>query len=333
MLGLTVTVLTVPTYRAESSIQIDQQASRVLDAPDIEPVQAVQDADRFLQTQTEILRSRALAIRVAETLGLFGGNGFLEAMHVKPLSGAMGTLGAGEAHREQVIAVLRDNLSITLPDGSRVARIAFDSPDPAMAAKVANAFANTMISSNLSRRFDTSVYARQFLREQLEQAKERLEESERSMVGYARSSGIIDTDAIREAGSAASGAPSLVASSLIESNDALSQARSRRIDAEQLWTTTRSAPLMSLPEVLSNPAIQTMMERARNWREATPNKASAARTTIPTSSACAARSPRSTSASPISPKISAVRSATASAPPSFRNSRCRARSNGCATRR
>ncbi|MPS68107.1 MAG: polysaccharide biosynthesis tyrosine autokinase [Novosphingobium sp.] len=261
LLGLTVTVLTVPTYRAESSIQIDQQASRVLDAPDIEPVQAVQDADRFLQTQTEILRSRALAIRVAETLGLFGGNGFLEAMHVKPLSGAMGTLGAGEAHREQVIAVLRDNLSITLPDGSRVARIAFDSPDPAMAAKVANAFANTMISSNLSRRFDTSVYARQFLREQLEQAKERLEESERSMVGYARSSGIIDTDAIREAGSAASGAPSLVASSLIESNDALSQARSRRIDAEQLWTTTRSAPLMSLPEVLSNPAIQTMMER------------------------------------------------------------------------
>lgn len=261
LLGLAVTFLTVPTYRAESSLQIDQQASRVLDTPDIEPVQAVQDADRFLQTQTEILRSRALAIRVAETLGLFNGDGFLAVMRVKPQVGVAGPLGAREAHQEQVIAVLRDNLSITLPAGSRVARIEFDSPEPAMAARIANAFANTMISSNLNRRFDTSVYARQFLREQLEQAKERLEESERSMVGYARSSGIIDTDAIRETGTANNQAPSLVASSLIEANDTLSQARSRRIDAEQLWTTTRSAPLMSIPEVLSNPAVQKMMER------------------------------------------------------------------------
>ncbi len=261
LLGITVTFLTVPTYRAEASLQIDQQASRVLDSPDIEPVQAVQDADRFLQTQIEILRSRALAIRVAESLGLFAGDHFLQTMRVRPRTGPIGSLDADQAHREQVIAVLRDNLTVTLPEGSRVAHVAFDSPDPLTASRVANAFADAMISSNLSRRYDTSVYARQFLREQLEQAKERLEVSEQSMVAYARANGIIDTDAVRETSPGTSSAPSLMTTSLIEANEALSQARARRIDAQQLWVSTQAAPIMSLPEVLSNSAIQTMMDR------------------------------------------------------------------------
>ena len=261
LLALTVTFLTVPTYRAESSLQIDQQASRVMDAPDIEPVQAVQDADRFLQTQTEILRSRALAIQVAEKMGLYRGNAFLEAMHVKPQTGPVGPLDAEQAHREQVLAVLHSNLTVTLPEGSRIARISFDSPDPVLASRIANAFAEAMIAGNLSRRYDASAYARQFLREQLEQAKERLEESERSMVGYARATGIVDTDAVRPAGAGAQDATSLTAASLIKANDALADARARRIDAQQRWAATQAAPPMSLPEVLSNPAIQTMMTR------------------------------------------------------------------------
>lgn len=261
LLGLSVTLLTTPTYRAEASLQIDQQASRVLDAPDVEPVQAVQDADRFLQTQTEILGSRTLAIRVAETLGLFKNRAFLDAMRVKWDDRAPGRGDADAALRERVLATLREHLNVTLPDGSRIARVTFDSPDPALAARIANAFADAMIASNLSRRFDTSGYARQFLREQLQQAKERLEESERSMVAYARSTGIIDTDAIKSANQQTNGTPSLVGASLVEANNALSQARARRIDAEEFWRNTQAAPLMSLPDVLSNPVVQTMMER------------------------------------------------------------------------
>lgn len=261
LLGLSVTLLTTPTYRAEASLQIDQQASRVLDAPDVEPVQAVQDADRFLQTQTEILRSRTLAIRVAETLGLFKDRAFLDAMRVKWKGSAPGQADAEVALRERVLATLREHLNVTLPDGSRIARVTFDSPDPALAAKIANAFADAMIASNLSRRFDTSGYARQFLREQLQQAKERLEESERSMVAYARSTGIIDTDAIKSANQQTNSTPSLIGASLVEANDALSQARARRIDAEQFWRNAQAAPVMNLPDVLSNPVVQTMMER------------------------------------------------------------------------
>ena len=258
--GTAATLLTVPGYRAQSSIQIDLQSTRILASPDIEPIQAVEDSDRFLQTQLEILRSRALAARVAATLGLFADPGFLNASHVEPDRAMAAKLGMRAAVRERVIGVLQDNLKVTLPDGSRVVRIAFDSPDPVLAAKIANAFADAMISSNLSRRFDASAYARSFLREQLEQARERLESSEQSMIGYARQSGIIDTAAARQA--AEGSAPqSLVAASLIQANDALAAARTRRIDAQEQWESVRRAPLMNLPDVLANPTVQSLMEK------------------------------------------------------------------------
>lgn len=262
LLGIAITLLTVPVYRAESSIQIDQQVSQVLDTPDVQPVEAVQDVDRFLQTQVGVLESRTLAIRVAETLDLFSGNGFLNAMRVDPDTSTVEKLGAVEAHREQVIALLRKNLQIALPQESRIAKIAFDSPDPALSARVANAFAEIMIAANLSRRYDTSAYARRFLQEQLAEAKERLEASERAMVGYARQTGIIDTKLAAQPGQLGQAdGGSLTTSSLLQSNDVLSAVKARRIDAQQLWESARTARLTSLPEVLSNPAVQTMMER------------------------------------------------------------------------
>ncbi|WP_336962978.1 GumC family protein [Sphingobium aquiterrae] len=262
VLGLAVTLLTTPTYRAQSSIQIEQQASRVLDTPDLQPTEAIQDADRFLQTQLEIMQSRALAIRVAEAQRLFAGNGFLDAMRVKPDDEPAGTLSPQQAHREQVIEVLQENLKVSLTQNSRIVRIAFDSPDPALSARIANAFADNMIGSNLSRRFDASSYARRFLQEQLAETKERLENSERAMIVYARATGIIDTSSAAPGQSMGSAnTNSLTVSSLVQANDALVAATARRIDAQQLWDNARNARLSSLPEVLSNPAVQMLQQQ------------------------------------------------------------------------
>ncbi|MGK2908448.1 MAG: GumC family protein [Sphingobium sp.] len=266
-LGLTITLLITPTYRAQSSIQIEQQASRVLDAPDIQPAEAIQDADRFLQTQLEIMQSRSLATRVGEAMRLFSGDAFFKAMRVKPEEKPAGTLSLQEARREQTIALLQDNLKVSLTQNSRIVRITFDSPDPALAARIANAFADNMIGSNLSRKFDTSSYARRFLQEQLTETKERLENSERAMNVYARSSGIIDTSSGMPAQTGSSSGNSLTVSSLVQANDALVAATARRIDAEQLWNNARSSKLDSLPEVLSNPAVQ-MMQQQRATLEA-----------------------------------------------------------------
>ena len=73
--ALVATMLQTKRYDAVVAIQINDSSGRVLgskeDQPD-EANQAAWDVDRFLKTQTEIIASRGMALRVAQKLGLIG---------------------------------------------------------------------------------------------------------------------------------------------------------------------------------------------------------------------------------------------------------------------
>ena len=70
-------------------------------------------------------------------------------------------------------------------------RISFDSPSPAWAQRIANGVADSYVSSNLERRYGATAYARQFLKERIEELKLKLEESEKALVAYAESKELI----------------------------------------------------------------------------------------------------------------------------------------------
>src|SRR5688572_9307256 len=63
MAGVALALLTAPLYRASTSVQIDQQTARILESEDIEPMVPSQEAERFLQTQVDIIKSKSLAQR------------------------------------------------------------------------------------------------------------------------------------------------------------------------------------------------------------------------------------------------------------------------------
>ena len=66
-----------------------------------------------------------------------------------------------------MIQALRDNLIVSLPRGSRVVPVEFDSASPALAATIANSYADNLIAGNLQRHYDTSSYSKDFLQNQL----------------------------------------------------------------------------------------------------------------------------------------------------------------------
>ena len=74
---------------------------------------------------------------------------------------------------------------------SRIVRLTFSHPNPAVAQRVANGYAEVFITDNLDRRFEATAYARRFLEERLTQIKAKLEESERLIVQYADEKGIV----------------------------------------------------------------------------------------------------------------------------------------------
>lgn len=256
--AVVITMLTTPIYVASSSVQIEQQTATILEKSDVEPTVPMADADRFLETQASILRSRALAERVAYSLNLAKNDRFIEAMGGEPPQ-ATGRALIVARHR-RVVGLLMKNLTIKVPTDSRVATISFSSPSPEIAAQVANSYADNYIRSNLERRFDSSAYARQFLQNQIAQTKERLEDSEEALLGYARSEGLVETSAASQTGEGG-GSNSLTTSNLRDINTSYVAVRAERVKAEQRWNQARATPLMSLPEVQASPVVQALMTR------------------------------------------------------------------------
>lgn len=259
LVAAAVTLMMAPIYTAQATLQIDRESVRVLNVDDVSPREAP-GGEEFFQTQYGLLRSRSLAERVIDSLGLASSNAFIEAMGgTAPERGNRSAAEFASIRRELVIKLVQSNFAVSPIRGSRLVRISFDSPDPALAARVTNAYAENFIQANLDRRYESSSYAREFLEEQIGQTKAKLEEAERALVDYATNQQIIN---VTEAGPNGEGQTQSLSGTNLESlNSALGQARAARIAAEQRWRQARAAPLMSLPEVLGNPAIQRLQEQ------------------------------------------------------------------------
>ena len=259
-LALVATMLDTPRYSASSSVQINDQSDEVLGA-DFETQMAPPtdwDVDRFLNTQLDVLKSRALAERVADALDLVDNKErFFAAMEV-PASQIKPT----EAeNRTWIIDLLQENLEADLRRSTRIVMITFTSTDPEMSASVANAFAEEFIQQTLQRRFDSSSYARNFVAEQLDEARRNLEDSEVALNAYARETGLLRTrDAVSPTNQEAE-AGSVTSSTLLAYNQAAIRARETRINAESRWDAVRNSALFSSQPVLNHPTVQILMSR------------------------------------------------------------------------
>lgn len=259
ILALVATMLDTPRYTAVTTVQINDQSEQVL-GDELESqaeVNKASDVERFLNTQVDILKSRGLAERVARRLNLGGNDRFYVAMERSP----PGNDKSEAQRRDELLNLLTDNMSAVLPRNSRIVEISFTSTDPALSARIANAFAEEFIQSNLQRRFESSAYARNFISEQLEEARVRLETSERDLNSYAREVGLIRMRDGNAENGQSDNSGSVTTSSLMQLNEAANMAKAERIAAEGRWRTEQASPLFSSKEVLGNPTVQNLMTR------------------------------------------------------------------------
>ena len=261
VIGATLTFLMTPIYTAQATLQIDREAARVFNAEEVAPTENMMQGEEFFQTQYGLIRSRSLAERVIENLGLASSNEALNAMGVEPPEA--GGTAASQAARRRAIALgaLQKNLSVSPVRGSRLVAIGYDSPNPLVAARIANGFAENFIQANLDRKFESSAYAREFLEERIAQTKERLESAERQLVAYAANQQIINIGEASEGGAGSRSTESLTSNNLVAINNALARSRAERVAAEERWRSARTSELMTLPEVLQNPSIQRLTEQ------------------------------------------------------------------------
>lgn len=254
-LGAAASRLMTPIYAAQATVEIDREGDRVLGAGEVRPFDLGASDDEFFQTQYGLLRGRSLAERVARTLGLARDGAFLDRMG----AGRPAAISSPVDRAERVVDFLRRHLTVAPTRGSRLVGIRFNSPDPAMSARVANAFADEFIAAGLDRRFGASVYARKFLEQSLADVKARLEASEGELVAYARRQQIIPLAPGSPSDDPEAG-QSLAGANLEAFNAALAAAKADRIHAEQRWRQARSSGDLAVPDVLQNPTVQQLSE-------------------------------------------------------------------------
>lgn len=267
LLGLIATLLVTPQYTATATIEISREANQVTNFQGVEREASVADQE-FYQTQYGLLQSRSLSERVAVQLRLVDDPKFYERFGVSSDASAFQLVNgrypaAGRATRQRVAGeILRNRLDVAPTRLSRLVDIRVTSPDAEFSAKVANAWSDAFIQTNLERKVQATSYGRNLLQRQLAQQKERLDESQRQLVSYASQQRIINLPAQSNADGTTS-ERSIVADDLASLNTALSQATAERIAAEARYREGGRAGASS--EALRNQAINSLRQRRAEY--------------------------------------------------------------------
>ncbi|WP_083952371.1 GumC family protein [Sphingobium amiense] len=253
--GALLILMATPDYRATASVEVQDVPAGAAGAGPAQRMSA-SDTETLMQTQLEVLRSRALAEDVARDLALVGTPTFFDGMGEKRPADGKGGQSQRQVEQARVVDLLRSHLEVRLPGKSRILEISFVSANPVLSARVANSYADSLIRADLKRGFDAGVQARRFLLGELDGARRDLERAERDLATYAAHSG----RPVSEGGAATLAAPEgSTAARLAQLNAFRAQATAERIAAQKRWESARGASADSLPDVLNNGAMQQIV--------------------------------------------------------------------------
>lgn len=176
-------------YQATASIIIEPMAPEVLSG-----VREVVDLGtggywtnkEFYETQYNIIKSRAIARRVIDKLGLDKDAHFLGLDHIKD-----------PQERERVakkvdpIKRLISRITVEPIRNSRMVYIKVEDPNPEFAALLANTVASAYIEANLDTKLDATKSAGDWLSDQLNSLKEKVEKSEKALHDFKKAHNIL----------------------------------------------------------------------------------------------------------------------------------------------
>lgn len=256
IVGLLYSLLATRKYTAQALIEIQRETGSFVKVEGATNNDNIADQE-FYQTQYGLLKSKALAERVANDLALYNNATFLKAAGIVTDDNAPRPGVAVSAQQRQdrtgaAAGYLLKRFEVEPERFSRLVTIRFTGTDPALTKRIVDTWSTDFIKMTLERRYDATAYARTFLEQRLVQLRSRIDESERQLVNYASSQGIVTLP------SGAQGAErSIVADNLANLNTELGRAVADRVQAESRLAETNGA----VSEAITNPTITSLRQR------------------------------------------------------------------------
>lgn len=240
--GIIVTLITPVTYRATVQLQITSENGSTTNPS-------------FLANSYELLKSRLLARKVIDAIG-FSSNGddqkqtnaknFLSHLtnEVKTLINSDDS-GIGSIPLEEHFL---EALTIEPVPDSTLVKIHYDSPEPLMAARIANEIATQFIAIKQTPEATTTDAIKGVISTQINDAKIALEKSEAALAEYAKKYEITAT----------TGSPDPNADRLTQLEASVTEAEKIRIDTESLYEQSRKGETIQF--LTDNPAVRNLQD-------------------------------------------------------------------------
>ncbi len=262
------TLMQTPIYRASGMLEFEKENPAT---PTLQEVFEIENiSTTFLETQYKVLQSESLAERVIDELHLEQHKEFNETPVSSPLSApkaeattsplttrAVAPLAERDpATYEKVLKKFQERLSIDPVVKSRLVVIRFEAEDPQLAANIVNSLTHNYIQQSL----EGNQRATEWLSEQLDEVKGKVEKAETELQRYARDKNLLFLET-------PDGRPENIANDrLRDLQDELTKSQALRIEKESLYRLVEAGDFGSLPGVVENKLMQDLTVRLADLR-------------------------------------------------------------------
>lgn len=263
------TFTVTPQFKATGVLKVSAQSDKITKFDDLEST--AMKTMEFQQTQVKMLQSEQLAIRVIERMDLNSnkvfnpatgksGNdgGFFAAIKsfIRPEEdmNTVSLLNDDARNQIEIDKALKQfqNLFVVSPiKNSELIEVSFQSPSPGLASEVTNTVMDEFVNMTMDNKLRMSQDASKFLNKQIEAAQIKLEQSEQELQKFARGIGIVSLDPSQN----------LVMKQLEQLNQALAEARAKRILKEARYQQLLSPEAGNLKETTHNELIWRLKDK------------------------------------------------------------------------
>lgn len=261
------TLKTKPVFEARALLEIEKENPNILTVKELFELETV--SDTYLETQYKVLRSDALARRVILQLRLDRLSEFnpYASSPTTVAAAAPGSFASqddplpGPDAMQATLASYHQKLSVTPVKRSRLVELSFASHDPELAAAVVNALADNYIEQSLEVRWQATQKASEWLAQQLESLKLKLERSEEDLQRYAQQNGLLFLET-------AEGRPEhILDERLRQLQEELTRAQAERFERESRYRLVEAGQFAALPGGESSVAADLLLRLAELRRE------------------------------------------------------------------
>jgi len=247
-----VTFMMKKVYEPTTRFEIDPPGAEIFS---MQSGQNASDDSEYLQTQAQKIQGDGLALEVIRALRLDHNPDLVPEQPANAHADVEAS--AGETSLESMaLKVFRRRVTVTRDSSSRLITASFGSHDPRLAALVTNKLAELFIEDSYRTRHDAIVKSTEWLSKQLDDIRQKMEDSNRSLADFQRANGIADTGENQNT----------VAEEMVNLNRQLTQAEADRIQLQAFLAREKETSPDTLPQVRANPVIQQLTQKLADVR-------------------------------------------------------------------